>query len=125
MHERDAGTRAEMSGPPRKAGDSIAEDTGLVRQACAAPDEHAEDETLSLMEQVVHRQNMLAAHRRVSCCVTWVCRACSMSISAWRAADEPPYTEPYVRWCGGWGRATSPGYPVPGSALWRILGWFS
>jgi RNA-directed DNA polymerase len=54
-----------MSGPPRKAGGGTAEDTGLVRQACAAPDEHAEDETLSLMEQVVHRQNMLAAHRRV------------------------------------------------------------
>jgi len=54
-----------MSGPPRKAGGGTAEDTGLVRQACAAPDEHAEDEMLRLMEQVVHRQNMLAAHRRV------------------------------------------------------------
>ena len=65
MHERGADTRAETPGPPRKAGGGTAEDTGLVRQACAAPDEHAEDETLLLMERVVHRQNMLAAHRRV------------------------------------------------------------
>ncbi len=25
--------------------------------------------------------------------------------------DEPPYADPLVGWCGGWGRKT-PGYPI-------------
>ena len=35
-----------------------------------------------------------------------------MSIGGLRAQREPPYTEPYVRWCGSWEGATPPGYPV-------------
>jgi hypothetical protein len=27
--------------------------------------------------------------------------------------DEPPYADPLVEWCGGWGRKT-PGYPISG-----------
>jgi RNA-directed DNA polymerase len=58
-------TRAEMPGPPRSAGDGIAEATGLVRPSCAAPAEVIADEASMLMEQVVCRRNMLAACQRV------------------------------------------------------------
>ena len=65
MHEAGADTRAEMPGPPRKAGDGIAEDTGLVRQACAGPAESGGEEAPGLMEEVVSRENLLEAYRRV------------------------------------------------------------
>src|SRR5881394_1876324 len=35
-----------------------------------------------------------------------------MSIEGLRASREPPYTEPYVRWCGSWERATSPQFSL-------------
>jgi len=58
-------TRAEMPGPPRSAGDGIAEATGLVRRSRAEPAEVIADEASMLMEQVVCRRNMLAAYQRV------------------------------------------------------------
>jgi len=58
-------TRAEMPGPPRSAGDGIAEATGLVRPSCAEPAEAIADGASMLMEQVVCRPNMLAAYQRV------------------------------------------------------------
>ena len=58
-------TRAEMPGPPRKVGDGIAESMGLVRPTCAEPAGTIADEASRLMEQVVCRENMLAAYRRV------------------------------------------------------------
>jgi RNA-directed DNA polymerase len=54
-----------MPGPPRDADGGTVEGAGLARQACAAQTGHAEDETWMLMERVVQRDNMLAAHRRV------------------------------------------------------------
>jgi len=57
--------RAEMPGPPRKVGDGIAETMGSVRRTCAEPAETIADEASLLMEQVVCRENMLAAYRRV------------------------------------------------------------
>jgi len=57
--------RAETPGPPRRVGDGIAESTSLVRPTCAEPAEAIADEALMLMEQVVCRENMLAAYRRV------------------------------------------------------------
>ena len=78
MHEADAGTRAEtrtpnarqrvlrpLPGPPRRVGDGIAESTGLARQACAGPTEQGGIEASSLMEEVVSRENLLLAYRRV------------------------------------------------------------
>ncbi len=58
-------TRAEMPGPPQRVGDGIAESMGSVRPTCAEPAETIADEASMLMEQVVHRENMLAAYRRV------------------------------------------------------------
>jgi RNA-directed DNA polymerase len=54
-----------MPGPPRKVGDGIAEDTGLARQACAGPTDTGEDKASELMEEVVSRENLLLAYRRV------------------------------------------------------------
>ena len=65
MPEAGADTRAGKPGPPRKAGDGIAENTGLARQAGTAPNEEAGDESAMLMEQVVCRENLLAAYQRV------------------------------------------------------------
>jgi len=58
-------TRAEMPGPPQRAGDGIAESMSLVRPTCAEPAGPIADEASMLMEQVVCRENMLAAYRRV------------------------------------------------------------
>jgi len=58
-------TRAEMPGPPRMVGDGIAESMGLVRRTCAEPAGTIADEASRLMEQVVCRENMFAAYRRV------------------------------------------------------------
>ncbi|MBN1460930.1 MAG: group II intron reverse transcriptase/maturase [Armatimonadetes bacterium] len=58
-------TRAEMLGPPHPDGDGIADRMGLVRSPCAEPAGTVEDGNLMLMEQVVRRENMFAAYRRV------------------------------------------------------------
>ncbi len=54
-----------MPGPPRRVGDGIAEGTGLARHAGTALDGNAGDELTMLMEQVVRRENLLAAYARV------------------------------------------------------------
>jgi len=64
-HCGDAGTRAEMPEPPPTVGGGTAEGKGLARQACAARDRQAGDEASMLMEQVVRRENLLVAYRRV------------------------------------------------------------
>jgi RNA-directed DNA polymerase len=58
-------TRAEMPGPPQRVGDGIAESMGSVRRTCAEPAGRIADEASLLMEQVVCRENMFAAYRRV------------------------------------------------------------
>jgi len=58
-------TRAETPGPPQRVGDGIAESMGSVRPTCAEPAGTIADEASMLMEQVVCRENMLAAYRRV------------------------------------------------------------
>ena len=58
-------TRAEMPGPPQRVGDGIAESMSLVRPTCAEPAGKIADEASMLIEQVVCRENMLAAYRRV------------------------------------------------------------
>ncbi len=65
MTRRDAETKAEKLEPPRRAGGGTAEGTGLERHAVTAPIEHADEEATSLMGQVVRRENMLAAYKRV------------------------------------------------------------
>jgi len=57
--------RAQMPGPLRKVGDGIAETMDSARPTCAEPADVIADEASLLMEQVVCRENMLAAYRRV------------------------------------------------------------
>ena len=54
-----------MPTPPRNASDSIAHGAGLGRQARPARVEAAGDSAAMLMEQVVQRENLLAACARV------------------------------------------------------------
>ena len=65
MHEADAESRAEMPGPPRRVGDGIAESTGLARQACAGSTDEGGNKAWLLMEEVVSRETLLLAYRRV------------------------------------------------------------
>jgi len=65
MHEAGADSRAEMPGPPPRVGDGIAESTGLARQACAGRTDEGGDEASLLMEEVVSRENLVLAYRRV------------------------------------------------------------
>src|SRR5210317_1077845 len=39
---------------------------------------------------------------------TWVWSLCQTNSDAFNALCEPPYTEPYVRWCGRTAGATPP-----------------
>lgn len=63
--ERDADERAEMPERPRTVGGGTAEDTGVARQARPACGESAGTETSMLMEEVLRRENVMAAHKRV------------------------------------------------------------
>jgi len=54
-----------MPGPPPRVGDGIAESTGMARQACAGPTDTDGDKASLLMEEVVSRENLLLAYRRV------------------------------------------------------------
>ncbi len=65
MSEGDAGRKAAKPEPPRTGDDGIVEGKGSVRQTITARTENSGDGTMGLMEQVVRRENLLAAHRRV------------------------------------------------------------
>jgi len=65
MTERDADQKAEMPEHARRAGGGTAERTGGAHQAVTACDEHVGEQRSLTMEEVVCRENMLAAHRRV------------------------------------------------------------
>jgi len=65
MSEEGADKKAEMPERPRKAGGGTAEDTGFERQADTAHRGNAGDETSRLMEEVLRRENVLAAYKRV------------------------------------------------------------
>ena len=65
MSEKDAGKRAERPEQPLKAGGGTAEGKGVERQAHTARQEQAGEEVSMLMEEVVCRENMKAAHKRV------------------------------------------------------------
>ena len=65
MDERDAGKRAERPEWAGRVGGGTAEGTGAARQAFRASGEQAGDETVELMEEVLRRENLMAAYRRV------------------------------------------------------------
>ena len=65
MERRDAGKRAEKLERAGKVGGGTAEDTGAARQAATAPGEQAWEGASGLMEEVLRRENLMAAYRRV------------------------------------------------------------
>ena len=65
MSEEGADKRAEMPERPLKAGGGTAEGKGSERQADTAHRGKAGDETAGLMEEVLRRENVLAAYKRV------------------------------------------------------------
>jgi RNA-directed DNA polymerase len=65
MDEKDAHRKAEKPEDSRKAADGIRENTARERQTSAAAEEHAPPETTKLLEEVLRRENLIAALRRV------------------------------------------------------------
>jgi RNA-directed DNA polymerase len=65
MGEGDAAKRDEMRAPRREVAGGTSEVPARGRQTSAAREEYVETKTTSLLEQVVRRENLLAAHARV------------------------------------------------------------
>ena len=65
MREEDAEQKAEKPERNRKVGGGTAEDTTSARQALTARGDKANDEASLLIEEVLHRENMMKAHKRV------------------------------------------------------------
>jgi len=65
MSDRDADKKAEKPERPRRVGGGTAESTGIARQARTARREQAGDEAHALLEKVLRRENIMAAHQRV------------------------------------------------------------
>src|SRR6266852_6870754 len=67
MPERDADTKAGMPSRTQTARRGTVGGTGTARQTGTAPGDSGGDEALTLIEQVVRRENLVAAHARVVC----------------------------------------------------------
>lgn len=65
MSEEDAVQKAEKPERSRKVSGGTAEDTTTARQTLTARGEKAEVEARSLMEEVLRRENVMAAYKRV------------------------------------------------------------
>lgn len=65
MDRRDAGKKAERPEWAGKVGGGTAEDTGAARQTVAASGEKAGEGAPELMEEVLRRENLKEAYRRV------------------------------------------------------------
>ena len=65
MDERHADRAGHGSHQARRAGDGIAESTGQERDAATAREENAADGAPGLMEEVLRRENLMAAYKRV------------------------------------------------------------
>jgi RNA-directed DNA polymerase len=65
MSERDAATGAETRPRTRKVTRGTGGGTGTARQTGTAPEDLGGDEALTLIEHVVRRENLVAAHARV------------------------------------------------------------
>ena len=65
MPEGDADTKAEMPSRTRKTRGGTAGETSTARQTGPAREESSGHEALTLIEQVVRRENLVAAHARV------------------------------------------------------------
>ena len=65
MREADADTKAEIPSRTPNAHRGTVGETSTVRQTGTARGEHSGHEALTLIEQVVRRENLVAAHTRV------------------------------------------------------------
>lgn len=65
MRDGDADTRAETPSRSQKASRGTGSGTGAARQTRTAREESSGHEALTLIEQVVRRENLVAAHARV------------------------------------------------------------
>ena len=65
MDEGPAESSTDRSGPARRVGGGTAESTGRGREADTARGEHVADGAPRLMEEVVRRENVVAAYKRV------------------------------------------------------------
>ncbi len=65
MTERDADQKAEKPEHARRVGGGTAESRGCVHQADTVCEDHVGDQSSLTMEEVVCRENMLAAYQRV------------------------------------------------------------
>jgi RNA-directed DNA polymerase len=65
MDEGDAQRKAEMPKDSRKAAGGTRENTARERQTSTAAEEHAQPEATKLLEEVLRRENLIAALRRV------------------------------------------------------------
>lgn len=65
MREEDAATRTEMSARVPRAARGTGGGTDAARQTRTAREGPSEDKALTLIEQVVRRENLIAAHARV------------------------------------------------------------
>ena len=65
MDEVDAGKKAEMPEQPQKVGGGTAKVLDAARQANTAREELARDQARSLIEEVLRRENLIEAHKRV------------------------------------------------------------
>jgi RNA-directed DNA polymerase len=65
MDEGDAQRKAEMPEDSRKAADGIRENTARERQASTAAEENVQPEATKLLEEVLRRENLITALRRV------------------------------------------------------------
>jgi RNA-directed DNA polymerase len=65
MDEGDAQRKAEMPDNSRKVAGGTRKNTARERQASAAEEEHAQPEATKLLEEVLRRENLITALRRV------------------------------------------------------------
>jgi hypothetical protein len=65
MHDKDAATKTEMLSRTQKPRRGTAGETSPVRQMGTARADSGGDEALTLIEQVVRRENLVAADARV------------------------------------------------------------
>ena len=65
MDRTDAGEKAERPERAGRAGGGTAEDTGAAREAIPASGEKAGEGARELMEEVLRRENLKEAYRRV------------------------------------------------------------
>jgi RNA-directed DNA polymerase len=65
MDRRDADQKAEKPERAGKVGGGTAEDTGAARQAVPAPGENAGEGVPVMIEEVLRRENLMAAYKRV------------------------------------------------------------